>query len=725
MSDQAFPLLAEPIQRILWDMKWTALRPIQVEAIREIMMTNRDLLIAASTASGKTEAAFLPTLSKIVECRTPSIQALYVGPLKALINDQFLRLERLCEHAKIPVHRWHGDVDGGKKKRLVKEPRGVLLITPESIESLFVNHSSAVCRMFSNLEFVVIDEVHAFVGSERGTHLRSLLARIQGHTNSDVRMIALSATLGKLESYAAWLRPQEPDRIRIIEDRESKKTVQYRIFGYMRRVTGSGESEVEPKSHTPADDLISDCFSAHRGTKNLIFTNSKATAETLTDRLNRKCQQTGVPLEFLVHHGSLSKEIREHVEDTMRTASRPYTTICSPTLELGIDIGNVVAVGQIGPCWSVSSLIQRLGRSGRRDDEPSVMRLYVEEDEATERSNLVDQLYPSLVQAIASTELMLKGWVEPPDTGQLDLSTFVQQILSVVTETGGIRADRLFDRLVVRGAFNLDQKLFAEILRSIATKDLIEQMPEGDIILGVKGQRIVEQFDFYSAFMGGEEFRVVHGGTPIGSLPAATVPNVDDHLLLAGRRWAIVQVDQDRRVILVRPAKGSKAPIFGGSAGEIHSRIRESMREVLIGNQPYSYLNDGAHAILQRARRTAIDIDLAHTRLIALGKKACIWFTFTGTRTQRTLELMAKLGGIHAVDRGIALHVSASAEETRQAMLQIASRPPSEKVIVKEIRYKRVRKYDWYLTDSLLDRGLATSAIDIQGALGSIRLLQI
>jgi ATP-dependent Lhr-like helicase len=161
-------------------MQWTNLRPLQVDAIRYLLQTEGDAILSAATASGKTEAAFLPILSKIAAQPRDSVRVIYVGPLKALINDQFGRIEELCNHLDVPVHRWHGDVPASKKAKLVQNPGGVLLITPESLESLFINRSSALRSLFGGLEFVVVDELHSFLDNERGLHLRSLLSRLNG-----------------------------------------------------------------------------------------------------------------------------------------------------------------------------------------------------------------------------------------------------------------------------------------------------------------------------------------------------------------------------------------------------------------------------------------------------------------------------------------------------------------------------------------------------------------
>ncbi|MDB5390887.1 MAG: box helicase domain protein, partial [Planctomycetaceae bacterium] len=426
----AFSLLAEPIQRALWNMRWTSLRPIQEQAIPVVLQTEKDLIISARTAAGKTEAAFLPVLSAIHENPTASIRAMYVGPLKALINDQFRRLEELAELAQIPVHRWHGDVSANRKQAAAKQPGGVLLITPESLEAMFVNRGTQLPSMFHSLSFVVLDELHVLLGTERGLHLRSLLFRLQRSAINRIRLIALSATLGDLPRSAAWLRPDAADQVEILTDEATQKSIKYRIHGYLLNPqtdrdedeeTDENESDETPAAELPAVEVESDAvpdesagtehvalaraelksksskamtapgipprmlidmYEYFHGQKNLIFANAKSLVELCADGLNHLCLQHGNRPEFLVHHGSLSKEIREDTEILMQ-GKLPYTAVCSATLELGIDIGNVAAVGQIGSPHSVNALAQRLGRSGRKDGEPHCLRMFLKTEEAS------------------------------------------------------------------------------------------------------------------------------------------------------------------------------------------------------------------------------------------------------------------------------------------------------------------------------------------------------
>jgi len=728
----AFQRLNPIIQEELYRMKWTNLRPIQVEAIHAILGSNKHLIISANTAGGKTEAAFLPILSEIVEDHASSVRALYVGPLKALINDQFRRLEELCEHAEIPVHKWHGDVSQSKKHRVLKSPGGVLLITPESIESLFINHPDKLDKLFSHLAFIVIDELHAFLGTERGAQLRSLLARLTQHANHNARIIGLSATLGDMASAQKWVDRHNPDNVMLITDDDNSKSIKYIIKGYRRLESGEecGEDSTDEENAeslaTPDDfRLAKDIISTFAGKTALIFANNKQQLELYADLTRRLLSQAGRPNPFRIHHGSLSKPEREDTEEALRSKSSPTATFCSSTLELGIDVGNICEVGQIGAPWSVSSLKQRLGRSGRKEDESSVMWLYVVEDAATEQSRPIDRLFPQLLRAIAMTELMLEKWCEPPDIERWHLSTLVQQIMSVIAEAGGASALTLYERLITRGSFkNIDQQTFARILRSIGAKDLIEQTQEGIIILGLKGERIVRSYEFYSAFVTEKELRVLHRGHLIGTVSALPTTGADGFLILAGRRWKILEIDLEREEILVEPSRGGRLPLFGGSSGpDLHPRIHEKMREILHGTKMPVYLDQVAKEMLQEARNFARESDILHYPFFRYGKEM-IWFTWCGTRVNRTLLGLGLYKGLDVSDEGIALTFENMSDiEIQEYYGQFLREQPDPVELAQCFPVKAVEKYDGYLAEELLSEAFARNYLDLPGALEAIRRL--
>ena len=725
-SGSAFSLLHPAIQRELYRMRWTQLRPIQVQAIHALRRANRDVLIVANTAGGKTEAAFLPILSHIIEDDGRGIKALYVSPLKALINDQFRRLEELCDKAEIPVHRWHGDVGQSRKRMFLQQPDGVLLITPESIESLFTNHPFKLASLFSALRFIVIDEIHAFIGTERGAHLKSLLARLMGKTQNAVSLVGLSATIGQPNDARAWLRPDTPEQVRIIEDKNTAREVKFQIRAYeFGERTSRFDEDSSDVPDPEAERLARDLFEYFYGKTALVFGNSRRLIEHCADQAKQECLRRGLTDRVLIHHGSLSRAVREDVEKRLRSGD-PFSTYCSTTLELGIDVGDIEVVGQIDPPWTVSALSQRLGRSGRAEGKPSVMRMFVLEKRVSAKSGIIERLAPKLLQAIAMTELMLEGWCEPPDVDLAHLSTLVQQVMSVIAEFGGIEADRLFEVTVLRGGFrNVSQWEFVSVLRSMGAADLVEQSPEGPLILGLVGERIVRTFDFYSAFMAAEEYGVLHNGRTIGSVSAMSGLDADTYLVLAGRRWRILEVWEKDKEILVEPASGARLPNFeGGLGADIHAAVRAKMRDVLCGDKAFAYLDEPARAILKHAREEATALQLGGFAFFHDGRET-IWFSWTSARINRTLAALARFfGEMDVKDEGIALvfkdQTAGSLADFYGAVLE---NPPKAEAIAGRFPVQGTEKYSQYLSEELKCQELARNSLDLPGALVHIKTL--
>lgn len=738
MSREAFSLLHPGVQEAVWQLGWKEFKHIQAESIRAVCQTDHHLVICAQTAGGKTEAAFLPVISRLAQAPQPSIQAIYVGPLKALINDQFRRLEELCAKLDLPVHRWHGDVSASEKKHLRAKPGGILLITPESLESNFINFGAQVPRLYRHLEFIVIDELHSFLSNVRGVHLQSLLSRLRAAANCAPRLMGLSATLAQPLAARAFLAPDAPETVQLIEDTSARREIKFSIKTFLAKPLSHRESSqrlsppealalaeqlagdqpapplapsASPTASAPAaaekdelDEIAADVSMHFANSTNLIFGNSKQTIEVLADRLHQLVRKERWPADpFLVHHGSLSKDLREEAEVTLKSG-QPTTALCSSTLEMGIDIGHVQAVGQLDAPWSVSSMVQRLGRSGRRRGEPSIMRLYVRCESPQKDATPTDLLYPDLLRGIAMTRLMLAKWLEPFEQAQMHLSTLVHQILSCLKQTGGLRAPELFRTLCALGPFRqVNQKQFAQLLRGLAEHELVQQMPQGEIILALAGERLTSNFDFYAAFQSTEEFSVRCGEEEIGKLPANIVPPAKEHLILGGRRWLVEEVLTAQKLVLVTFSPGGKAPSFQGAGGEIHSRVMREMKGVLLGDDVPSYLDENSKLLLRAARRVATALRLAE-RDIVVGKQTLQWFPWVGTRARLTLSLLAKAAGIaHEVDR-ISIHYRLTSLEAFRAHLQnIIALPPDRVALARLLAVKAHEKFDGFIPESLLD----------------------
>jgi len=711
----AFETLDPRVQRWIWKQGWTELRDIQEMAIGEILGGQADVVIASATASGKTEAAFLPIGSALVseEEPGPGVRVLYISPLKALINDQHRRLEAYFEELDIPVYRWHGDVAASVKKRVMKGPAGVLLITPESLEALFVRQGSRVPGLLTDLRFVVVDELHAFIGSERGRQLESLMHRVELAARKRIPRIALSATLGDMRLACNFLRAGEGDQVRQVVSTMSRQDVRLQIRGYRVRPSRSGDEGGAGDSVAIGRDI----FTRLRGGRHIVFANARRDVEEYADLLRRLCEDEGVPNEFWAHHGSLSKELREAAEDALRAAERPATVLATTTLELGIDVGAVESIGQIGPPSSVASMRQRLGRSGRRGS-PSVLRIYVQEAEVRERTPLQDQLRAGLVQSIAMVRLLAQRWYEPPDPGALHLSTLVQQVLSLVAQHGGIRADQAWGALCRLGAFRgVDAPMFGRFLRDMAGHGLLTQTHDGEIVLDLKGERIVNHYDFYAAFQSPDEFRLVTGSRTLGTLPV-TYPLIEGmHIIFGGRRWKVLTVEIEQKVANLAPAGGGSAPKFTGAGALIHDRVREEMRQVLCSDDTPPFVDQPGLGLLAEGRAAFRRFDLSHRSILPWEGNSLI-LPWAGDRVMNTMLLQLVARGAKVHRDGISLSMpDASTSDVRKHLADITSEPPADPVeLAFQITNKSSEKHHQFLGEALLCADYASKNLDTVGA---------
>ena len=677
------------------------------------VMDGGDVLIAAPTAGGKTEAAFLPLASRVDESGPrPGFALLYVSPLKALINDQFRRLEPLFEAIELPVHRWHGDVSAHLKKGALKSPRGLVLITPESLEALFMRRGREIPRLFSQLEAVVVDELHAFIGSERGVQLASLLARLEIATCRRVDRIGLSATLGDMGLAAAALRRGGETTVRCVVA-TGEMTLRAQIRGYWREKPppGTARSTDLPWKRAVAEHL----FKTLRLQRNLVFASSRDDVEELADLLRSATEHKGLPEAFHAHHGNLSRDHREFVEARLKDEGRPATAVCTSTLELGIDIGAIDSVAQIGPPFTVSSLRQRLGRSGRREGHPAVLRMYVDEVRPDAHSGLVERLDLKLIQSIAMLRLLIDKWCEPPATGGLHLSTLVHQTLAVTAQLGGVRAPQLYRMLCEAGPFGaIDKPLFARVLQAIARREtpLIEQAADGTLLLGALGERLAEHYEFYAVFMTPEEYRVASRDRDIGRLSMELPRAPGDLILLAGRRWRIEAIDAGSKVISVVPSPGAVPPGFAGEVGGVHDRVAREMRAVLDGDDDIPYLDGTAREMLAQARSAYQAVSGSEVGWCRDGATVML-LPWVGHRKLRTIAGAFRCLGVDAgVDR-LAIEVPLG-DATIAAAEQLAAGPPSAMEVAAEIEPKITEKYHPYLSDDLLLLETAARVVDLE-----------
>ncbi|WP_211192683.1 DEAD/DEAH box helicase [Actinoplanes sp. TBRC 11911] len=715
---QAYARYHPTIQRWIYQQGWDRLHDVQERAAALIDAGQRDVIIGSATASGKTEAALLPICSVLAREREDGfgagVAAVVVSPLKALINDQFDRISGLTDPLGVRLHRWHGDAPASGKARVLRAPEGLLLITPESLEALFVRHGDRVGRIFGGLRYLVVDELHSFIGAERGAQLQALLHRVETAAGRRVPRIALSATLGDFSGAAEFLRPGDGARVAVVSSAEPGGEIRLQVRGYVNPATPPGPGQ-EPADRAAIADHL---FRTLRGTDNLVFANSRAAVEVYADMLTQRAGQARSPDRFLAHHGSLSKEVREHVEELLKDPATPVTAICTSTLELGIDVGSVDSVAQVGAPPTVSGLRQRLGRSGRRPGQPAVLRVYVAEPELTAGITPADALRPELVQTVAMIELLTEAWYEPPDDAGLHLSALIQQILSISAQSGGATASQLFTELCDKGPFRrVDRSLFARLLRDMGRSRLLEQQADGTLLAAQEGERLLSHYSFYASFHTSLDYRLVADGYTLGSLPVDRPILPGTLLIFSGARWRVRSVDTAQRVIELTAAEAGKPPVFPGTGGEIADQVRRRMFQLYRSADIPRYLDATARTLLAEGR-AAFHAYGHGTRRIFARDSETLLFPWRGDRVMNTLTAILGMNGLHVGQDGLAITVGGcTPAHLLDTIASLAAGPPPDPVaIAATVRAKHHDKYDRYLSEDLLTAAYAARALDVPGA---------
>lgn len=787
----AFDRFAPFIQDFIYDHNWENLRSIQVAAADAIFNTDENVLLTASTASGKTEAAFFPILTEFWENPPISVGAIYIGPLKALINDQFYRLNDLCAEADIPIWHWHGDVAASHKAKMIKHPSGILQITPESLEALLMHKHNAVARVFCDLRYVVIDEVHSLLHGDRGGQTLCLIERLSRMADVDPRRIGLSATIGDPERTGAFLAAGTGRGCVIPRFDEPRKTWRLSMEHFYnsgpqaseRTVTSTGAQEVpvescerigagnndltqlleqaykpnanqlarplaatsasegqttvEPLSQTElmaktdtapdhADPGIGYIFEHTRGRKCLVFVNSREEAEAVCALLRQYCEANHEPDRFLIHHGNLSAAYRESAEEAMRDEEQAQTTVTTSTLELGIDIGRLERAFQIDAPFTVSSFLQRMGRTGRRDLPPE-MHFVIREEEPEPRTMLPETIPWKLLQAISLVQLYREEkWVEPPALDRLPYSLLYHQVMGTLASCGEMTPAELAGRVLTLSYFHrVSTDDLRCLLRHLIEIEHIEQTERGGLIVGLAGERITNSFKFYAVFQENEEFTVRSDSSELGTI--VNPPPAGERIAIAGHCWLVEEVDWKRHLVYCTQVKGRVPAYFGDCAGDINTHILERMKRVLEEHESYPYLMGNARARLAQARHVATNAGVAgpdSSPLINLGGDTWALFPWLGSYAFLALERLLKIKcaaelGLKGLDPSrpyfMQFRMKADPDTFFEAVAAEAEADfdPIELVYPGEVPY--FDKYDEFLPEQLIRKGFAEGVLDIDG----------
>ena len=721
-----FARLDRRIQKWVYKQGWQDLRDIQKKSISPILAGDRDVVISATTAAGKTEAAFLPACTLVAD-EKDGFGILYISPLKALINDQYRRLVSLCDDLDMTVTAWHGDSSQSRKKYAKRNPGGILLITPESLESLLMREPGWVSSAFETIRCIIIDEYHAFVGFERGCHLQSLMHRMEcllDRYTQPIPRVALSATLGDMNSVLNYLRPAGSLPCELIEDKQSQTLLKLQLRGYLEELPPelSDPEEFTIQTWNADEKIADDLFETLRGESNLIFANSRRRTENFAVLLSERSEKHHLPNEFFPHHGSLSKELRSELEERLHKDNLPTTAVCTMTLELGIDIGKVKSIAQVTAPHSVASLRQRLGRSGRRGD-PAILRMYISENELNVNSGLGDKLRLELLQSIAMIRLLVsEKWYEPPDTHLYHFSTLLHQILAVVAQWGGVRPDQLWGLLCKAGPFGrISVEHFKTLLIHMGDIGLIVQLSSGELVLGINGESLVNHYTFYAVFKTSEEYRIVVEGKTLGTLPIDSMILPDQHIVFGGRRWKVIDIDCDKKIISVAPAKGGRPPKFGGDGMGIHDQIRQEMygiyrsgdHRITVGGTNLEFMDGSGQNLFKEGLHYFRDMNLESDRIVQYEGNTYI-IPWMGDKLVNTMVALLKSSGYEAGSyAGIIEINNVKKTEISKCLKSIISYPvPSNTELAKAVKNKQTEKFDHLIPEQLLNVSYGAKAFD-------------
>ncbi len=726
-----FERYAPFIQDYIYRSGWQSLRAVQNAAGDAIFGTEKNVLLTASTASGKTEAAFFPILTLLDEEPSETVGVLYIAPLKALINDQFGRLNELCQEQGIAVTRWHGDAAQSKKRKLLKKPSGILQITPESLESLLINKHMEIPALFGDLRFIVVDEIHSLLRGDRGLQTFCLIERLCRLAGCDPRRVGLSATIGDPEAAGQFLSAGSARGTVIPRFDGGKEVWRLSMEHFFNTPPQADEGKAAPTG-TPlpeaptdtapktADPGIGYIFEHTRGRKCLVFTNSREECEAVCQQLRHYCEANREPERFLIHHGNLSASYRESAEEEMKDEDSLMSVCATATLELGIDIGRLERAFQIDAPFTVSGFLQRMGRTGRRGDPPE-MWFVMREDHQEARAMLPDTIPWYLIQGIALVQLYAEDrFVEPPRTDRLPFSLLYHQTMSTLASCGEMTPGELASRVLTLSAFRrVTQEDYRLLLRHLLETDHISRTENGGLITGLAGERIVNQYKFYAVFQENVEYTVRTGSEQLGTI--VKPPPVGDKIAIAGRVWAVDEVDHKRREVFCTLVRGSIPAYFGDVAGDIHTRILERMYGVLNEDRQYPYLMPHAVCRLADARETFRRSRMAERPLVHLGGKMWALFPWLGSYAFLALERFLKLRcggrlGLKGLSSSRPYYIQFTMQAGEAEFYGIVCEEAEKDFDPLELVYPGevpvFEKYDQYVPDELVRRGFAYGVLE-------------
>lgn len=602
-----FDLLHPALQHhIVNSLGWRQLRPFQEQVIPPIL-AGEHAIVLAPTAGGKTEAAFFPVLSRMLSEEWAGLSVLYICPIKALLNNLDTRLERYATLLGRRSTLWHGDVGASDRRKILRDPPDCLLTTPESLEVMLDSQSVDSMALLANVRAVIVDEIHAFAGDDRGCHLLAVLSRLSHLAGREIQRIGLSATVGNPEALVDWLAGSCP---------------------------GPRQIFLPPAGLAPPADVTLDHVGSlenaailisrlHRGEKRLVFIDSRARAELLAASL-RALQVT-----TFVTHSSLSQEQRRQAEDAFANRD-DCVIVATSVLELGVDVGDLDRVIQIDAPHRVSGFLQRMGRTGRRAGTRRNCLFLATDDDA-------------LIQAAGLIDLWQTGYVEPVEPPTIPYHVYAQQLMGLVLQQGGIPVDEI-DRWLdgCRAFVGIDSAARAEILAHMQREGILFQ--DGGILgFGPRGEELYGRRNFlelFSVFLAPPLFTIRHGRQELGSVDVTTFLSKKDGprvLLLGGRSWLVQHIDWTRKIAHVEPTEHQGRSRWLGDGAPLGFALCQSIEAVLAGDEVRECWSRRAVERLREKRHDYAWLRCGSTTLLMGPKGQPEWWTFGGLAANATL----------------------------------------------------------------------------------------
>ena len=606
MTD-SFSLLNRELRFYIHEKGWPALTKIQNASIKAFFSTDNNLILSAATASGKTEAAFLPAISKVTSW-DKGVKILYISPLIALINDQFKRINDMCFDMNIPITSWHGEASKAKKDNLIESPRGILLITPESIEALLSGKPEIAKILFADLEYIIIDEIHSFLTGNRGLQLKSLLDRILRFTYEIPRMIGLSATIGDLNYGLAKSFFNNGRETNILLDK-SQNEFEY-TFDLTEDINLSNEYLNLMHDYSLEGPM-------------LIFPNSREKVELIAVQLANIYKSLNEDIKIFAHHSSVSKIRRQEIEEFAKEArNEKYVIVATSTLELGIDIGSVTSVVQFGAAHSVLSLAQRLGRSGRKTHKSILHQI---------NTGVYDAL-----QSMAAISLFEEGFLDKIEVSKKAYDVFAHQVLSTLLENYGLAIEEYKYLNKTLATFSdISDEEFEQITDFMAQEGFIEIL-ENEVITGINLDKLMFMGRFYNQFLTAQAYTVYNESGKVGEIEIRPEIQEEANIFLAGQVWKIEKIYRDSKKIRVSTANEGDPPKFL-SAGDVDVSpiIRQRMRYIIDNPKDFEFDEESKKYIYElhdalKDYQYPFSIEDDYIGLI----------TFQSTKVNRTLAIM-------------------------------------------------------------------------------------